>query len=100
LYQTIYLNTHDVPAELKTVAVDRWRQVACSVPHLEHCTLQLKRVQGPHVFFAGSYVLVNSHEVAIMSGIRAAQLCLGEKSFPTTLWGTENEAFVALKTFY
>ena len=97
LYQCIYLNTHDVPDDIKPIAIDPWRQFACTVQHLEECALKLHTVQGPHIYFAGSYALVNSHEIAIMSGIRAAQLACGTNSFPEDIWGLQNAAYEQFK---
>jgi predicted NAD/FAD-binding protein len=99
LYQTIYLNTQNEPANLKEVThVDQWRQTVLSVDHLVNCCAKLKNVQGPVVFFAGSYTLVNSHEVAIMSGIRAAQLALSTDQFPSDIFGPENDAYKQYKS--
>lgn len=93
LYQTIFLQTKDVPARFQAAPADIWRQTVLSVDHLENCVAKLKSVQGPHIYFAGSYTLVNSHEVAIMSGIRAAQLACDTDDFPA-IFGSANTAFV------
>ena len=93
LYQTIFLNTKEVPSRFSTAPADVWRQTVCSVDHLENCATQLKYVQGPHIYFAGSYTLVNSHEVAIMSGIRAAQLVLKTQEFPEVFGSKPNVAY-------
>lgn len=94
LYQTIFLQTSKVPDIIANVlAVDPWRQVSCSVDHIEKCVLKLRAVQGPHIYFAGSYTFVNSHEIAIMSGIRAAQMAVGTRAFPTALFGPPNASY-------
>lgn len=92
LYQSIFLNTKVPPVQLKNAVLDPWRQMSCSVQHLTRCAAKLSSVQGPHIYFAGSYTLVNSHEIAIMSGIKAAQLALGTAKFPTW-FGAPNAAY-------
>lgn len=92
LYQTIFLNTKTPSIALENGVQDAWRQVACSVQHLTQCAVKLRSVQGPHIFFAGSYSLVNSHEIAIMSGIKAAQLALQTDAFPAW-FGQANAAY-------
>ena len=67
--------------------VDEWRQVGHTTSHLIGCVAAMGKNQGPVVFFAGSYLLVNSHEVAFMTGIRAAQRCLATKEFPEKEFG-------------
>ena len=54
-------------------------------------------IQGPHIIFAGSYALVNSHEIAIMSGIRAAQLACDTDAFPDSIWGPLNKEYKTFK---
>jgi hypothetical protein len=98
IYQTIFLQTQTVPNDAidkkQILAQDDWRQVACSVDHIEKCVLKLRAVQGPHIFFAGSYTFVNSHEIAIMSGIRAAQMAVGTSAFPNGVFGQPNAAYI------
>lgn len=102
MYQTLYLDIeksspnekHDMSKtkEIDPDLVDRidtWRQVGHTTGHLIGCVARMRSVHGPIVFFAGSYLLVNSHEIAIMTGIRAAQRVLNQHKteFPSQTFG-------------
>lgn len=102
LYQTLYLDLYkstekDKMEESATKAIDpdlverrdTWRQVGHTTGHLIGCVASMRKKHGPVVYFAGSYLLVNSHETAIMTGIRAAQRVLGQRpgSFPENTFG-------------
>ena len=94
VFQTIFLdggNTDDIPTDLIHKAV--WHQIGTDVEHMLKCILKMKTIQGPRLFFAGSYTLINSHEVAIMSGIYAAQLLSGTSGFPVRTFGPINTVF-------
>lgn len=103
LYQTLWLQgkdgTPDRAAALTPQLVlreDHWYQVGHTVSHFVNCVSRLKTVQGPVIYFAGSWTLVNSHEVAVMSGIRAAQHVLNMYSaFPAHTFGPVSSAFKA-----
>lgn len=98
VFQTIFLEP--VSAE-RVAALDGaslfaphvWTQVSHTLHHFWKCVLHIKRIQGPIVYFAGSYQLVNSHEVAVMSGIRAAQLALATTVFPEKTFGKSGAGF-------
>lgn len=97
VFQTIFLEPvqeEDVRAIKDTVFKPHvWRQLGHTVNHLVRCAARMKTVQGPVVFFAGSYLLVNSHEIAVMTGIKAAQMALGTTKFPENTFGAPSEAF-------
>lgn len=75
---------------------DHWYQLGHTVSHFVNCVTKLKKIQGPAIYFAGSWTLVNSHEVAVMSGIRAAQHVLQAYStFPVRTFGPVSDSFKA-----
>jgi len=102
LYQTLYLDLNkstekEKMAESGTKEIDpalierrdTWRQVGHTTGHIIGCVRLMRKKNGPVVYFAGSYLLVNSHETAIMTGIRAAQRLLRKKvgDFPVNTFG-------------
>ena len=99
VYQTIYLDHVQEPHALPSTFIHKadWHQLGPSVEHLVKCVGRLGKVQGPRIFFAGSYTLFNSHEVAIMSGISAAQRILqqqtGRVEFPSVWFGPPTDAY-------
>lgn len=103
LYQTLWLQgKHGIPKRAAPLTPrlvlreDHWYQVGHTVSHFVNCVIRLKRVQGPLIYFAGSWTLVNSHEVAVMSGIRAAQHVLNMyTTFPAATFGPLTAAFKA-----
>lgn len=103
LYQTLWLQgpggEPDRAAPIQPALVlreDHWFQLGHTVSHFVNCVARLKHIQGPRIFFAGSWTLVNSHEVAVMSGIRAAQLALGMLTkFPRATFGRATPSFGA-----
>lgn len=103
LYQTLWLQGKDgepdraAPlAPQLVLREDHWLQLGHTVSHFVNCVSKLKHVQGPLIYFAGSWTLVNSHEVAVMSGIRAAQHVLQLYStFPSRTFGPMSSSFKA-----
>lgn len=93
--------SHDVqtrsrPRRDLVLRVDHWYQLGHTVGHFVNCVANLHKFQGPLVFFAGSWTLVNSHEVAVMSGIRAAQhVVQNYTSFPSATFGPLSQSFKA-----
>lgn len=102
LFQTLLLQddaprTDPLPRADTVLRTDRWYQLGHTVGHFITCVANVHKFQGPHIFFAGSWTLVNSHEVAVMSGILAAQLILGTSAFPSHTFGAASQSYVAYK---
>ena len=81
IYQSIFLNraedealwTRDEIDPSKVLLVKWWRQFAHSVRHLTRSVPLWRFVQGRRrTLYAGSYTLVNTHEIAVVSGLAAA----------------------------
>ena len=81
VFQTIFLNRErdsghwdiDEIDETKIIRKDWWHQLCHSFTHYLFVVPWMWLLQGrKHTRFAGSWTLVNAHEVAIMSGIAAA----------------------------
>ena len=58
--------------ESKIVLVKWWRMFAHTVSHLVRSPLWRFAQGARSTFYAGSYTLVNTHEIAIISGLAAA----------------------------
>lgn len=98
LFQTLWLQGEDgrpyqAAAVDDVLRKDHWYQLGHTVGHFVTCVAQLHKIQGPRVFFAGSWTLINSHEIAVMSGIRAAQRLLSNFRFPTQTFGSPDDSF-------
>lgn len=106
VFQTIYLNkdrdrkhwTDNEIDKSKVIREDWWHQLCHSWTHYVFVVpwmmfLQAKR----HVRFAGSWTLVNAHEVAILSGIAAA-VDLGAE-YPEDL-EHDKFAFLSFRLYY
>ena len=100
LYQTLWLQGANGEPERNgrirpdlVVREDEWLQVGHTVRHFVRCVANVHKIQGPRIYFAGSWTLVNSHEVAVMSGIAAAQLVCGTRTFPRVTFGTRSPSF-------
>ncbi|KAK8879616.1 FAD/NAD(P)-binding domain-containing protein [Apiospora arundinis] len=106
VFQTIYLNkardshlwSDDQIDESKIIRKDWWHQLCHSYTHYLFVVpwvmfLQARR----HVRFAGSWTLVNAHEVAILSGLAAA-VDLGAE-YPEDL-EHDRFAFLAFRLYY
>lgn len=99
LYQTLWLQDKRTKQPYKADVIanvlreDHWYQLGHTVGHFVKCVANLHKVQGPVLFFAGSWTLVNSHEVAVMSGIHAAQLLLRTRAFPVRTFGPPSESY-------
>jgi predicted NAD/FAD-binding protein len=99
VYQTIYLDHVKQPHVLPKKVIHKadWHQLGPSVEHLVKCVGGLRKVQGPRIYFAGSYTLFNSHEVAIMSGIAAGQQIIKQLTkrleFPMVWFGQPTDAY-------
>lgn len=81
IYQTIFLNcaedehlwTRNKLKEDKVVLVKWWRQFSHSVRHFVRSVPLWRFVQGKlHSWYAGSYTLANTHEIAMISGLAVA----------------------------
>ena len=80
IYQSIFLNrtadermwTRGDIDESKIVLVKWWRMFAHTVSHLVRSPLWRFAQGARSTFYAGSYTLVNTHEIAIISGLAAA----------------------------
>jgi predicted NAD/FAD-binding protein len=81
IFQTIFLNnsrdshlwTNNEIKEEKIIRKDWWHQLCHSWTHYLFVVPWVWLLQGrKHTRFAGSWTLVNAHEVAVMSGIAAA----------------------------
>ena len=81
----------------KRLLTSHWHQMAHTVGQLVNVTARMRSVQGPRLFLCGSYVLVNSHEVAVMSGIRAAQLACNSDVFPRNVFGEPSAGFLQFR---
>jgi predicted NAD/FAD-dependent oxidoreductase len=113
LFQTLFLEEQgttataaaegrhaQVPVEAPRPALvareDHWYQLGHTVSHFVNCVANIPKFQGPRVFFAGSWTLVNSHEVAVMSGILAAQhVVRNYTTFPRATFGPASPSFIA-----
>lgn len=100
LFQTLWLQGPDGQPDRAApinpdlvVREDEWLQVGHTVRHFIRCVANVHRLQGPFVFFAGSWTLINSHEVAVMSGIVAAQTILNTRLFPSATFGKSSVSF-------
>lgn len=99
LYQTLWLEDRRSKQPYRADKIDNvlredhWYQLGHTVGHFVKCVANLHKLQGPRLFFAGSWTLVNSHEVAVMSGIRAAQLVLQTNTFPVQTFGPFSNSY-------
>jgi len=84
VYQSIFLNaaedkskwTMEEIDKSKIVLVKWWRQFGHTVRHLTRAVPFWRFVQNKrNTLYAGSYTLVNTHEIAILSGFAAAYRC-------------------------
>ncbi|MEW5301387.1 MAG: hypothetical protein WDW38_009596 [Sanguina aurantia] len=90
VYQTYYLNAKDKAmwtdgqvAEDKVLAKRWMRQFAHTWQHFAFWVPFVRFIQGTqHTYFAGSYTMVNTQEIAVMSGIAAAERLGAEYPFP------------------
>jgi len=106
VFQTIFLNnerdrhlwTIDEIDESKIIRKDWWHQLCHSFTHYLFVVPWVMFLQGKrHTRFAGSWTMVNAHEVAVMSGIGAA-VDLGA-SYPEDL-ERDKFAFLAFRLYY
>lgn len=90
IYQTIFLNKEDekslwTDSEIsptKILLKKWWRQFSHSVRHFTMAVPFWRFVQGSnHTYHAGSYTLVNTHEIATISGFAAAYRLGAEHPF-------------------
>ena len=80
VFQTIYLNdeesedwTLDEVKKDKIMLGHWWRQFSHTWRHFAFTVPQMRYIQGnKNTYYCGSYTLVNTHEVAMMSGLAAA----------------------------
>lgn len=81
IYQTIFLNraedehlwTRNKLDQDKVMLVKWWRQFSHSVRHFVRSVPFWRFVQGKlHSWYAGSYTLANTHEIAMISGLAVA----------------------------
>ncbi|KAH8676166.1 hypothetical protein BX600DRAFT_494551 [Xylariales sp. PMI_506] len=106
VFQTIYLNKdrdrklwtdHEIAAD-KIIRKDWWHQLCHSYTHYLFVVPWIMFLQAKsHIRFAGSWTLVNAHEVAIMSGIAAA-VDLGA-DYPEDL-EHDKFAFLSFRLYY
>ena len=106
VFQTIFLNnerdshlwTLDEIDESKIIRKDWWHQLCHSWTHYVFVVPWMWLLQGKrHTRFAGSWTMVNAHEVAVMSGIGAA-VDLGAE-YPEDL-ERDKFAFLAFRLYY
>ena len=80
VFQTIYLNDQESDSwTLSEMNKDKimlrhwWRQFSHTWRHFAFTVPQMRYIQGnKKTYYCGSYTLVNTHEVAVMSGLAAA----------------------------
>ena len=106
VFQTIFLNnerdrhlwTIDEIDESKIIRKDWWHQLCHSFTHYLFVVPWMMFLQGKRrTRFAGSWTMVNAHEVAVMSGIGAA-VSLGA-TYPEDL-ERDKFAFLAFRLYY
>ena len=106
VFQTIFLNkerdghlwTIDEIDKDKIIRKDWWHQLCHSFTHYLFVVPWMWLLQGKrHTRYAGSWTMVNAHEVAVMSGIGAA-VDLGA-SYPEDL-ERDKFAFLAFRLYY
>ena len=106
VFQTIFLNnerdrhlwTIDEIDESKIIRKDWWHQLCHSFTHYIFVVPWLMFLQGKrHTRFAGSWTMLNAHEVAVMSGIGAA-VNMGA-DYPEDL-ERDKFAFLAFRLYY
>ncbi|KAK4186977.1 hypothetical protein QBC35DRAFT_411438 [Podospora australis] len=106
VFQTIFLNKdrdrdlwtdHEID-ESKIIRKDRWHQLCHSWTHFVFVVPWMWLLQGrKRTRFAGSWTMVNAHEVAVMSGIAAA-VDLGA-SYPEDL-ARDQFALLCFRLYY
>jgi len=91
VYQSIFLNkgkdesrwTRDEIDPERVLLVKWWRQFGHTVRHFTKAVPFWRFVQNKRkTLYAGSYTMVNTHEIAIISGLAAAYRCGAEYPFP------------------
>ena len=91
VYQSIFLNaaedaakwTRDEIASDAVVLTKWWRQFGHTVRHFTRAVPFWRFVQNKRrTLYAGSYTLVNTHEIAVLSGFAAAYRCGAPYPFP------------------
>jgi predicted NAD/FAD-binding protein len=91
VYQSIFLNAADDAARWTKDDIDPgavaltkwWRQFGHTVRHFTRAVPFWRFVQNKRrTLYAGSYTLVNTHEIAVLSGFAAAHRCGAPYPFP------------------